>query len=179
MEILFEKHLHQLDAEEVVTLLDSDPQKGLDRFEVESRRERFGPNAIPVRDGHSPLIIFLLQFHQPLIYILLVASAITAALNEWIDAGVIFTVVLVNATIGFLQESKAVKALEALSKMTVTEARVLRSREIRQIPSVELVPGDIILLQSGDKVPADLRLIRSRDLQIDADRGIGAGAKSP
>ena len=135
MEILFEKHLHQLDAEEVVTLLDSDPQKGLDRFEVESRRERFGPNAIPVRDGHSPLIIFLLQFHQPLIYILLVASAITAALNEWIDAGVIFTVVLVNVTIGFLQESKAVKALEALSKMTVTEARVLRSREIRQIPS--------------------------------------------
>jgi|TARA_R110000868_G_scaffold320720_3_gene581677 Ca2+-transporting ATPase len=176
MEILFEKHLHQLDAEEVVTLLDSDPQKGLDRFEVESRRERFGPNAIPVRDGHSPLIIFLLQFHQPLIYILLVASAITAALNEWIDAGVIFTVVLVNATIGFLQESKAVKALEALSKMTVTEARVLRSREIRQIPSVELVPGDIILLQSGDKVPADLRLIRSRDLQIDESTLTGESA---
>lgn len=179
MEILFEKHLHQLDAEEIITLLDSDPQKGLDRFEVESRRERFGPNAIPVRDGHSPLITFLLQFHQPLIYILLVASGITAALNEWIDAGVIFTVVLVNATIGFLQESKAAKALEALSKMTVTEARVLRSGEIHQIPSVELVPGDIILLQSGDKVPADLRLMRSRDLQIDESTLTGESAPVP
>ncbi|MEQ8853873.1 cation-transporting P-type ATPase [Gimesia sp.] len=179
MEILFEKHLHQLDAEEIITLLDSDPQKGLDRFEVESRRERFGPNAIPVRDGHSPLITFLLQFHQPLIYILLVASGITAALNEWIDAGVIFTVVLVNATIGFLQESKAAKALEALSKMTVTEARVLRSGEIHLIPSVELVPGDIILLQSGDKVPADLRLMRSRDLQIDESTLTGESAPVP
>ncbi|QGQ22018.1 cation-transporting P-type ATPase [Gimesia benthica] len=179
MEILFEKHLHQLDAEEIITLLDSDPQKGLDRFEVESRRERFGPNAIPVRDGHSPLITFLLQFHQPLIYILLVASGITAALNEWIDAGVIFTVVMVNATIGFLQESKAAKALEALSKMTVTEARVLRSGEIHQIPSVELVPGDIILLQSGDKVPADLRLMRSRDLQIDESTLTGESAPVP
>lgn len=179
MEILFEKHLHQLDAEEIITLLDSDPQKGLDRFEVESRRERFGPNAIPVRDGHSPLITFLLQFHQPLIYILLVASGITAALTEWIDAGVIFTVVLVNATIGFLQESKAAKALEALSKMTVTEARVLRSGEIHQIPSVELVPGDIILLQSGDKVPADLRLMRSRDLQIDESTLTGESAPVP
>lgn len=179
MEILFEKHLHQLDAEEIITLLDSDPQKGLDRFEVESRRERFGPNAIPVRDGHSPLITFLLQFHQPLIYILLVASGITAALNEWIDAGVILAVVLVNATIGFLQESKAAKALEALSKMTVTEARVLRSGEIHLIPSVELVPGDIILLQSGDKVPADLRLMRSRDLQIDESTLTGESAPVP
>ena len=102
-----------------------------------------------------------------MIYILLIAGGITAALNEWIDAGVIFGVVLVNAIIGFLQESKAAKALEALAKMTVTEASILRSGEVRRIPSVELVPGDIVLLQSGDKVPADLRLFRSRDLQID------------
>lgn len=135
--------------------------------EVQSRQKRFGPNTIPVVGGPGLLITFLLQFHQPLIYILLVASGITAALNEWIDAGVIFAVVLVNAIIGFLQESKAAKALEALAKMTVTEARVLRSGEIHKIPSVELVPGDIVLLQSGDKVPADLRLFRCRDLQVD------------
>ena len=167
MEILLEKHLHQVAADEAVTLLDSDAQKGLDLFEIQSRQQRFGPNAIPVHGGHGPLITFLLQFHQPLIYILLVAAGITAALHEWIDAGVIFAVVLVNAIIGFLQESKAARALEALAKMTVTEARVLRSGEIQKIPSVELVPGDIVLLQSGDKVPADLRLIRCRDLQID------------
>lgn len=176
MEILLEKHLHQLKAGEAVTLLDSDAQKGLDLFEVESRKQRFGPNAIPVRSGHGPLITFLLQFHQPLIYILLVASGITAALHEWIDAGVIFGVVLVNAIIGFLQESKAAKALEALAKMTVTEARVLRSGEIQQIPSVELVPGDIVLLQSGDKVPADLRLIHCRDLQVDESSLTGESA---
>lgn len=167
MELLLEKHLHQLDAEEAITLLDSDANKGLDLFEVNSRQERFGANSLPMQVGHGPLITFLLQFHQPLIYILLVASGITAALHEWIDAGVIFAVVLVNAIIGFLQESKAAKALEALAKMTVTEARVLRSGETQKIPSIELVPGDIVLLQSGDKVPADLRLVRCRDLQVD------------
>lgn len=167
METLLEKHLYQIPADEVVTLCDSDVNKGLDLFEVQSRLKQFGANAIPVRGGQGPLITFLLQFHQPLIYILLVASGVTAALHEWIDAGVIFAVVLVNAIIGFLQESKAAKALEALSKMTVTEARVLRSGEVHQIPSVEIVPGDIVLLQSGDKVPADLRLIHCRDLQVD------------
>ncbi len=167
MEVLLQKHLHQVDADEAVLLLDSDASKGLDLFEVQARQQRFGPNAIPASGGHGPLITFLLQFHQPLIYILLVACGITAALEEWIDAGVIFAVVLVNAIIGFLQESKAAKALEALAKMTVTEASVLRSGEVHRIPSVELVPGDIVLLQSGDKVPADLRLFQSRDLQID------------
>lgn len=167
MEILFERHLHEMPADEAVTLLDSNGHQGLDLFEVQSRQERFGPNAIPTRRSRGPLLTFLLQFHQPLIYILLVASGITAALHEWIDAGVIFAVVIVNATIGFLQESKAAKALESLAKMTVTEANVLRGGEKQRIPSIELVPGDIVLLQSGDKVPADLRLIRCRDLQID------------
>ncbi|MAT16412.1 MAG: carbonate dehydratase [Planctomyces sp.] len=167
MESLLELHLHQVDADEAISLLESDADKGLDLFDIQSRQERFGPNTLPTQVGHGPLITFLLQFHQPLIYILLVASGVTAALREWIDAGVILAVVLVNAIIGFLQESKATKALEALAKMTVTQARVLRSGEVRNIPSVDLVPGDIVLLQSGDKVPADLRLIRCRDLQVD------------
>ena len=167
MEVLLEKHLHQIPAKEAVRLLDSDAQQGLDSFEVQSRLERFGPNAIPMAKGNGPLVMFLLQFHQPLIYILLAAAGITAALHEWIDAGVIFGVVLMNALIGFLQESKAAKALEALAKMTLTEARVLRGGEIHVVPSVELVPGDVVLLQSGDKVPADARLIHCRDLQVD------------
>jgi Ca2+-transporting ATPase len=166
MHTLLKKHLHHIPAEEAIKLLDSNPD-GLDLFEIQARQKRFGPNSLQVRRGQGALITFLLQFHQPLIYILLVAAGITTALQEWIDAGVIFGVVLVNATIGFLQESKATKALEALSKMTVTEASVLRCGEVHKIPSVELVPGDIVILQSGDKVPADLRLFRSRDLQID------------
>ena len=110
---------------------------------------------------------FLLQFHTPLVYILLAAAAITAILQEWVDSGVIFGVVLVNAAIGFLQESNAAKALAALAKTTLTEASVLRAGEMRRISSTELVPGDIVLLQSGDKVPADLRLFHCRDLQVD------------
>ncbi len=164
---LFERHLHEVSAAEAITLLGSDTNKGLDLFEIQARLKRYGPNSLPLQVGHGALVAFLLQFHQPLIYILLAAAGITAALQEWVDSGVIFGVVLVNAIIGFLQESKAAKALEALAKMTVTEARVLRSGEVHQVPSVEIVPGDIVLLQSGDKVPADVRLFRSRDLQID------------
>ena len=92
MEVLLQKHLHQVDADEAILLLDSAANKGLDLFEVQIRQQRFGPNAIPSRSGHGPLITCLLQFHQPLFYILLIAGGITAALNEWIDAGVIFGV---------------------------------------------------------------------------------------
>lgn len=167
MEALIGKHVHQLPAEEVLALLGTDPSKGLDVLEVRARQERFGPNAIPVRHGHGPLMRFLLQFHTPLVYILLTAAAITALLHEWVDSGVIFGVVLVNAVIGFFQESSAAKALAALTQTTLTEASVLRAGEMRRISSTELVPGDIVLLQSGDKVPADLRLFHCRDLQVD------------
>ncbi len=167
METLIERLWHHTSADEVVGLLGSDSKKGLDRFEVEARQKHFGPNSIPVRGGPGPILRFLLQFHQPLLYILLTAAAITAFLHEWIDASVILGVVVVNAVIGFLQESKAAKALEALAQTTLTEARIVRAGETRTVRSTELVPGDIVLLQSGDKVPADLRLLRSRDLQID------------
>ncbi|MBX3443439.1 MAG: cation-transporting P-type ATPase [Planctomyces sp.] len=167
MERMLGDNIHQLPADEVLELLDVNAEKGLDLLEVRARHERFGLNVIPATAGHGPFKRFLLQFHQPLVYILLAAAAITLVLHEWVDAGVIFGVVLVNAIIGFLQESKAARALEALAQTTHTEARVLRSGEIRTIPSDQLAPGDIVLLQSGDKVPADLRLIQSRDLQID------------
>ena len=167
MDTLGERLWHHTSAGEIIECLATDSDTGLDRFEVEARQQRFGPNAIPVRSGPGPLIRFLLQFHQPLLYILLAAAAITALLDEWVDASVIFAVVLVNAIIGYLQESRAAKALEALAQTTLTEASVIRSGETRNIPSTELVPGDIVLLHSGDKVPADLRLLRSRDLQID------------
>jgi Ca2+-transporting ATPase len=161
------KNWHHLPVEEVFDLIDTDPEAGLDLFEVKHRQERFGPNALSARSGPSALKRLLLQFHQPLIYILLAAGIITALLREWVDSGVIFGVVLVNAGVGFIQESKAVAAIEALAKTMTTEALVLRGREQLRVSAVQLVPGDIVLLQAGDKVPADLRLFRSRDLQID------------
>lgn len=112
-------------------------------------------------------MLFLLQFHQPLVYILLVAAAITFVLQEWIDSGVIFAVVLVNAVIGYIQEAKALKAIAALARSMEGVATVVRAGTKTNIAASQLVPGDIVLLQSGDKVPADLRLLRSRELQID------------
>jgi Ca2+-transporting ATPase len=163
---LIARHWHHLPIDEVAELLESDRERGLDRFAVEHRLEAFGPNAITAQKGQGPLIRFLLQFHQPLIYILIASGVITAFLQEWVDSGVIFGVVLVNAVIGYLQEAKAVNALAALARTMTTEAMVLRQGEKRRIPATELVVGDIVFLQSGDKVPADLRLFQVRDLQI-------------
>ncbi|HPJ94634.1 MAG TPA: cation-transporting P-type ATPase [Deltaproteobacteria bacterium] len=167
MERLISKHWHHMPVEEVLDLLETDQDKGLDLLDINHRRERFGKNVLTTKKRTSPLRMFLLQFHQPLVYILLAAGVITALLQEWVDTGVIFGVVIVNAIIGFIQEAKAVKAMEALAKTMVTEATVLRSGSKVKISSPEVVPGDIVLLQSGDKVPADMRLITSRDLQVD------------
>jgi len=167
MQTLFSQHWHHLPLDEVATLMESDGERGLDMFEVSRRQAHFGPNQISLKKGKSPLLLFLQQFHQPLIYILLVAVAVTSALKEWIDSGVIFGVVLVNSVIGYVQESKALKAIEALTHTMQGAATVVRSGKKATIAVSELVPGDLVLLQSGDKVPADLRLVRSRELQID------------
>jgi len=167
MKNILEEHWHHLPEAEVLHFLETESEQGLDTFEVRRRQEEFGPNSITQKKGKSPLLLFLLQFHQPLVYILLAAGAVTCALREWVDSGVIFGVVLVNAIIGFIQEAKAVKAIEALAHSMSSVATVLRGGERRQIPATELVPGDIVLLHSGDKVPADLRLFSTRELQID------------
>jgi len=167
MRPLLEKHWHHLPQEEVLDLLDIDSGKGLDRFEVADRQQNFGVNALSKRKGQGPLLRFLLQFNQALVYILIVAVIIKLSLGAYVDAGVIFGVVLLNSIIGFVQEGKALSALQALSRALTTEATVLRSGEKQSINARELVPGDIVLLASGDKVPADLRLLRSRSLQID------------
>ncbi len=164
---LIGKHWHHLPAEEVVDLLDGNPEKGLDQFAVKHLQDTFGPNAISAKKGKGPLTRFLLQFHQPLIYILIASGIITAVLHEWVDSGVIFGVVLVNAIIGYIQEAKAVNALAALARTMTTEATVLRRGEKKRIAATNLVPGDIVLLASGDKVPADMRLLALRDLRID------------
>jgi len=167
METLLEKHWHRLDAKQTAELFSVDPDRGLDRFEHESRLKHFGENVISGKRSKTTLERFLLQFHQPLVYILLAAGGITAALQEWVDAGVILGVVLVNALVGFFQEAKAVKALNSLAESMKVEATVLRCGESLRIDASQLVPGDVVLLRSGDKVPADLRLVSARELRVD------------
>ena len=136
---------HQLPVHEVLMLLETDASRGLTHDEATRRLQRFGPNVLPLIRRHGPFIRFLLQCHHPLIYILLAATIITALLGEWVDASVIFGVVLVNAIVGFIQESRAERALEALMSMVKTEATVVREGEKHQISSSEVVPGDVVL----------------------------------
>ena len=158
---------HGVPVSEVAALLQTDLISGLSADEAESRLKEYGPNKVTEKPGTPPWKRFVLQFHQPLIYILLVASGVTLALGEFVDGLVIFGVVFVLAIIGYIQETKAENAIRALTKMFVAEATVRRDRRKQRVPSSELVPGDVVLLQSGDRVGADLRLVRVRNLQID------------
>ena len=158
---------HDLPADETARRLTVDPQLGLSADEASRRRHEFGPNQLTARRGTPGWLKFLQQFNQALVYILLAATAISAALGEWVDAAVIFGVVLINAIVGYIQEAKAEKAIEALASLVRTEATVRRDGHRRRIASAELVPGDVVLVQSGDSVPADLRLIEARGLQIE------------
>ncbi len=166
MDTLLGKHWHHLPVDDVLDLLDTNPQQGLDIFEIKHRQEHFGLNVLTPKQGKSPLQRFLLQFNNPLVYILLVASLVTAVLKDPVDALVIFGVVLINAIIGYIQESRAEQAIAALAQTMTTEAAVIRGGKVLRLPAAELVPGDIVQLQAGSRVPADLRLVTSRDLQV-------------
>jgi Ca2+-transporting ATPase len=170
---------HHLQAEEVVRLLDADLKRGLSEAEIKHRLEKFGPNVVSPRRGTPAWIKFLQQFHQPLVYILLAAGAVTALLGEWVDTSVIFGVVMINAIVGFLQETKAENAIEALARMVVTETTVRRDGGKHRVNSESLVPGDVVLLQPGDRVPADLRLFHARGLRVDESALTGESLPVP
>src|SRR5581483_7677409 len=142
-------------------------ETGLASAEAARRLARYGPNRITVRRGRSPLQRFLSQFHNVLIYVLLAAALVTAALGQWVDTGVIVGVVVINAIVGFIQEGKAEQALAAIRRMLSLKATVLRDGRQAAVAAEEVVPGDIVLLASGDRVPADLRLIKVKNLRID------------
>ncbi|MCW2913680.1 MAG: ATPase, P-type (transporting), superfamily, subfamily [Actinomycetia bacterium] len=152
---------------EVLAGLGSDAVNGLSEDEAVRRLSRYGPNTLAAVRGRGPFVRFLLQFHSPLIYVLLAAALITALLGERVDAVVIGGVVVVNALVAFVQEAHAEKALAALAELTRTFATLIRDGTSHQVPSDGLVPGDLVLLQAGDKVPADVRLVEATNLRID------------
>ena len=141
-------------------------ETGLTTEEASRRLRRFGPNRLPETHAIHPLLRFLHQFHNVLIYVLIAAGLVTSFLGHWVDAGVIFAVVILNAIIGFIQEGKAESALKAIQQMLSINAMALRDGRKTLIPAEDLVPGDVVFLQSGDKVPADLRLFQVKGLQV-------------
>jgi Ca2+-transporting ATPase len=140
---------------------------GLTDAEAARRLEHYGYNRLPQVDGPGPLIRFLRQFHNVLIYILIVASIGTALLGHWVDTGVIVGVVLINALVGFFQEGKAERALGAIRNMLSPTAQVIRQGKRQEVAAETLVPGDIVRLKAGDRVPADIRLIECADLRVE------------
>ncbi|MGQ9866996.1 MAG: HAD-IC family P-type ATPase, partial [Pseudanabaenaceae cyanobacterium] len=170
---------HALPDHEIIQVFGSSIETGLTAEEVARRYERYGWNELQFKPGKPAWLRFLLQFHQPLLYILLVAGTVKAFLGSWINATVIWGVTLINAVIGYIQEAKAEGAIAALAKAVATETTVWREGQPLRLPSRELVPGDVVLLTSGDKVPADLRLLQVRNLQVDESALTGEAVPVP
>ncbi len=158
---------HERSDFETLEFFKSHLDEGLTAEEVVSRYSIFGRNQLPVKPGKPAWQKFLLQFHQPLLYILLLAGGVKASLGSWTNAAVIWGVTVINAVIGYVQEARAEGAIASLARSVSTETTVRRDGQMLQVKSEDLVPGDIVLLNSGDKVPADLRLLKTRHLQID------------
>lgn len=157
---------HQLTTEQALAATET-AAAGLSTEQARQRLARHGPNRLPAEATRHPLLRFLAQFHNTLIYFLLAAAVAAWLLGHRIDAAVIVAVVLINALVGFIQEGKAERALNAIRDLIAPHASALRDGHRTSVPATELVPGDIVLLEAGDRVPADLRLLRARSLLID------------
>lgn len=154
-------------SDAVVHHLDSDITHGLSLSEARKRQEKYGKNVFETKAGKNIFLLFLLQFQNGLVYILLLAVGITFFIGEYIDASIILGVVILNAIIGVIQEYKAERAINALKKMSSPHAIVVRDGKTEEIPSEEIVPGDIVVLDTGRTIPADIRLIEDANLTID------------
>ena len=164
--VLVMEQWHALDTTATLDRLDSSPT-GLSSDEAERRLTECGPNALPRPPSDRWWGRLLRQFHNLLLYVMLGAAVITAFLEHWIDTGVLLAAVVINALLGFVQEGRAESALDSIRAMLAPRARVRRDGRLVDLPAAELVPGDVVRLVSGDRVPADLRLIRVRELRID------------
>ena len=158
---------HALTVDEVLKRLTTSTENGLAVGEASTRLQKYGANRLPAGKKRGPLMRFISQFNNILVYVLLGAGFTKMMLGLWIDASIILGVVILNGLLGFIQEGKAEKALDSIRNMLSAEARTLRGGEARMIPAEQLVPGDIVLLESGDKVPADLRLADIKNLRTE------------
>src|SRR6516164_3351537 len=158
---------HAVPQDEVVERLHTDPATGLEAAEASRRLSQYGPNRLPEGKQRGPMMRFLAQLNNILIYVLLGAGFVKLMVGLWLDAAVILGVVIINALLGFIQEGKAEKALDSIRNMLSAEARTIRGGETRLIPAEELVPGDVVLLESGDRIPADLRLVDVKNLRTE------------
>jgi magnesium-transporting ATPase (P-type) len=158
---------HALAIDDVVRRLNTSTEKGLDAAEVSQRLAKYGRNRLPEARRQGPFMRFLLQLNNVLVYVLLAAAFTKMMLNLWLDASIILGVVFLNALLGFIQEGRAEKALDSIRHMLSADARTVRGGKTIVVPAEELVPGDIVLLESGDKVPADLRLTDVKNLRTE------------
>ncbi len=158
--------VHAISAEAVLSAVGG-TAAGLSEIEAAQRLGKFGPNRLPEPPRRSPVLRFLSQFNNVLIYVLLGSAVITSTLGHLVDTGVILAVVIANAIIGFIQEGRAEQAMDAIRQMLAPRSSVLRDGERRSIDSASLVPGDIVLIEAGDRVPADLRLIEATGLRVE------------
>ena len=157
---------HLRTSEETVQYLESDESKGLTQPEAEKRLEKYGLNEL-VDKGQKPWWKILIdQFKGMMVIILFVSALISVFLHEYVDAIVILAIVILNAILGYVQESKAEKAMAALKKMAVPVVRVRRDGHVREIPAAQLVPGDVLLLEAGNSVPADCRVLEGVNLRL-------------
>lgn len=157
---------HNLSDKDCFSTLETQ-RHGLSQPSAQQRLQQTGPNCLPTPPKQGPITRLLRQFHNILIYIMLASAVVTAFLGHWVDCGVILGAVLVNVLIGFVQEGKAEAALESIRNMLTSHATVLRDGQRQEIDARHLVPGDVVLLSSGDKVPADLRLFQVHNLRIE------------
>jgi Ca2+-transporting ATPase len=159
--------------EDTLKELKSNEEKGLSQEEAAKRLSQYGPNKFASKKRDSVFIMFLKQFNDPMIYILIVAAVISLTVglieksSDWVDSIIIFFVVLLNAFLGTIQEDKANKAMDSLKKMSSPNALVRRDGLIREVKAEELVPGDVVLLEEGNIIPADVRLLKTSNFKTD------------
>ena len=161
------QEVHALSVEETVASFNTNVEKGISASEAQNRIKQFGANIYEAQKQKSIWIMLLLQFKSPVVYLLIAAVVVTIYFKNYIEASAIAVVILLNAIIGFLMELQARSSMNALREMDVISCKVIRDGKTQQIPSENLSPGDVILLEAGDVIPGDGRLIESNELQCD------------
>lgn len=161
------KQWYEATAGETIEILKSDPNAGLSDHEAERRREQVGQNVLAEKKGISPVTLFLNQFKDFMVLVLVGATLISGLLGEYLDAITIIAIIVMNGILGFVQEFRAERSLHALKQLSAPTATVVRSGQIKEEKAEQLVPGDVVLLESGDRIPADVRFIQANGLYVE------------